>query len=1083
MKKICQKPMRKTLAVLTAVLMLGGLLAASAQSMYQMQSNYPAGTLPPYNAGGGVPAQALIATPVVTSSNCTISWYGMKGSSTIQGSTNLGGTWINLANVTATNYAWAANISNSLGGTASFRLRQLNSYLAQSTCAGCHQDEYVEWTNTAHSSAIKEILNSNGSFQPFRNASCLPCHTVGDNQPTGYVFDTNITSANYTSPLANVGCEACHGPGALHKASSNKSVITPVVSIDPAICGSCHQGSHHPTYEEYSESPHAQVLADVNYGFSGGVYYPDKIAVNGTNVYGYYVTTNANLTLKTNIITSGIMNSLNGPQTLPNLWYANVYDPGQDRQASCGICHSAATRQAMMNNYEANLAGISKPLALPAQDSAGAWGAACATCHDPHGSSNLAQMRNPLSSTNYYTMATTTDKRFVVSTNNSGQLSTNVVFYNTTFNGMYNPNINICGQCHNTRGARWDGRSYGLITNNAVTNIITPGGFVNQTTYTTNVQVFTNISYGYIWSNGASVGVTNITITTNRYVIPQVTNQVWVAGSTNTTTNGVITIGLTANVSFARAPHPTSQYNTLIGVIQDDYLGGTNTPVTHRHSGYWSTSTYNTNQCATCHVPVGLELGANITGHTFELKTNGCYMCHGSIPNIEEQQASTKQSLTNVVLLLNRWATNAGPALFGANYSKYLQNGWEFTAPGGLALVTNVGPSSSDQLKVPDPIKQARFDIYEVLGDASYGVHNPSFTSRLLSDASTKVNGALVGVTNSAYFTADSTTAYTPMKVNFSSYGMGVSAYSWDFGDGGTSTSANPSYTYASPGTNTVTLTVTTAGGLVTYIRTNYIKAYVQPYVSFVATTPVTGEMPLTVSFTNTSTSLASVTYWRWTFGSQTINVTNLMSYTYTFTNPGTFNVALRAYTPVGNLTATTNGYVVCTTNAAYFDTTNATSGYAPLTNTFRLIGAGGSSYSWTFGDGGTSTDAAPVHVYGSAGTNTVSLTVGTAGGPVTYTRLNYIKAYDLPAVSFIGGPSLSGAAPLSVSFTNTSINTNSVTSWRWSFGSATVTTNVPVYTYTFTNTTPTNYTVQLRATTPAGTITTTNASYITITP
>lgn len=36
-----------------------------------------------------------------------------------------------------------------------------------------------------------------------------------------------------------------------------------------------------------------------------------------------------------------------------------------------------------------------------------------------------------------------------------------------------------------------------------------------------------------------------------------------------------------------------------------------------------------------------------------------------------------------------------------------------------------------------------------------------------------------------------------------------ISAYSWTFGDGGTSTAQNPTHTYGAPGTYDVTLTVT----------------------------------------------------------------------------------------------------------------------------------------------------------------------------------------------------------------------------------------------------------------------------------
>jgi len=49
-------------------------------------------------------------------------------------------------------------------------------------------------------------------------------------------------------------------------------------------------------------------------------------------------------------------------------------------------------------------------------------------------------------------------------------------------------------------------------------------------------------------------------------------------------------------------------------------------------------------------------------------------------------------------------------------------------------------------------------------------------------------------------------------------------------------------------------------------------------------------------------------------------------------------------------------------------------------------------SRSWTFGDGGASTEVNPVHTYTAEGTHTVSLTVTGPGGSDTKTRANYVN-------------------------------------------------------------------------------------------
>ena len=68
----------------------------------------------------------------------------------------------------------------------------------------------------------------------------------------------------------------------------------------------------------------------------------------------------------------------------------------------------------------------------------------CAVCHDAH--NNMAQppqlpnpqLRNPVYSTNHFSYSTSTS---------------------TSFAAQYDPNIQICGQCHNMRGARWQDTS------------------------------------------------------------------------------------------------------------------------------------------------------------------------------------------------------------------------------------------------------------------------------------------------------------------------------------------------------------------------------------------------------------------------------------------------------------------------------------------------------------------------------------------------------------------------------------------------------------------------------------------------
>ena len=94
--------LRRVLAVLTAGLAVGGMFAASARAdMYRMS----------LNSGGGIPAQSLITSQTLTSSNCTISWYGLQGWYAVQATTNLSaGPWTSLTTVPASDFAWSATV-------------------------------------------------------------------------------------------------------------------------------------------------------------------------------------------------------------------------------------------------------------------------------------------------------------------------------------------------------------------------------------------------------------------------------------------------------------------------------------------------------------------------------------------------------------------------------------------------------------------------------------------------------------------------------------------------------------------------------------------------------------------------------------------------------------------------------------------------------------------------------------------------------------------------------------------------------------------------------------------------------------
>jgi predicted CXXCH cytochrome family protein len=119
------------------------------------------------------------------------------------------------------------------------------AFVGAQVCSTCHQSSYAAWTSTLHSQAMATLAAIGQST----NANCVPCHAVGVGQDTGFV------SMADTPGLGSVQCENCHGAGGNH--IKNPEQVAMAVPLEAEVCGSCHQGFHHPNYEQWSTSAHA----------------------------------------------------------------------------------------------------------------------------------------------------------------------------------------------------------------------------------------------------------------------------------------------------------------------------------------------------------------------------------------------------------------------------------------------------------------------------------------------------------------------------------------------------------------------------------------------------------------------------------------------------------------------------------------------------------------------------------------------------------------------------------------------------------------------------------------------------------
>jgi len=273
-------------------------------------------------------------------------------------------------------------------------------------------------------------------------------------------------------------------------------------------------------------------------------------------------------------------------------------------------------------------------------------------------------------------------------------------------------------------------------------------------------------------------------------------------------------------------------------------------------------------------------------------------------------------------------------------------------------------------------------------------------------------------------------------------------SWAWDFGDGNTSAAQHPVHTYGAGGGFVVTLTVTDDGGGTdweTQTITLTSPGNQAPVAGFSAEVA-----DLTVTFTDLSTdSDGNVVSWDWDFGDG--NSSTVQNPTHTYGGGGDYQVTLTVTDNEGGNDAETQTVSVAAPGnllpVADFSTE-----VAGLTVTFTDLStdSDGSiiSWYWQFGDGGLSFAQSPVHVYGTGGTYSVTLTVAdNYGASDSETKsVTVAPSGNQPPVADFS----TEVTDLSVTFRDLSTDSDGeVVSWQWDFGDQTASTDQsPVHTY-----------------------------------
>lgn len=376
-----------------------------------------------------------------------------------------------------------------------------------------------------------------------------------------------------------------------------------------------------------------------------------------------------------------------------------------------------------------------------------------------------------------------------------------------------------------------------------------------------------------------------------------------------------------------------------------------------------------------------------------------------------------------------------------------------------------------------------RNPIHEFAASGAYDV-SLTVTSAAGTSAVLRERYIVAQARPAADFSASVRQGEAPLTVEFQDLSTPgdspITGRQWSFGDGAFSGDARPAHTYTAPGIYTVSLRVESAVGSGFKAEPDYIVVTAPPASSFTAT-PQTGQTPLSVSFTDTSSPGSSpITEWLWDFGDGTTSTDQHPTRVYS--NPGRYTVTLTVTTEDGESTSTRNELIRAVQAPRADFTADVTGGVAPLAVQFRDASDPGSepitARVWDFGDGNTSTVEDPLHTYAQPGNFTVSLTVTTAAGLNTARKTEFVTV--TPDVTFTATPA-TGLAPATVSFADTTdASPFAIGLWAWDFGDG-GSSDLPTTSHTYTQ--AGSYDVTLTITTDQGEATTTRAGAVRLRP
>ena len=273
------------------------------------------------------------------------------------------------------------------------------------------------------------------------------------------------------------------------------------------------------------------------------------------------------------------------------------------------------------------------------------------------------------------------------------------------------------------------------------------------------------------------------------------------------------------------------------------------------------------------------------------------------------------------------------------------------------------------------------------------------------------------------FVNATPTSGCAPLSVSFTNFTTGANVYSWDFDDGNFSSIASPNHTFTQPGVYQVSLAANNGCSFDTIVVP--ITVYSPPVVSFNLAQDSLCEGSA-FQLTNTSSSLSNI---QWVFSDGQSSV--LSNPSMVFNGSGLIQFYVVGTDNLTGCTDTSFGSLFIKPKPTVSPISQHYSGCSPLNTIFSDTMNQSAFHYWDFGDGSTSNQSNPSHVFINAGNYQVQY-IGENSFGCKDSAVLSVSVFPVPTASFNAINQSNCQVPAAVFINNTSTG---ATSYFWDLG------------------------------------------------